>query len=149
MYCAGCGENLEDDVSFCHICGRKINTGSASGNTTVNFSGHESAFLAFRKSSGVAILFGILIMGGGHIYAGKISRGIGIFLAGAVGWIIAILPLMLSANKGNIDSLTSIIAVLVITNMIVIIFWFWSLYDAHKLIDEYNDSILRTGRPPW
>ena len=147
MYCSGCGEPLDDNASFCHVCGRKAHNGPrVESATRLDWGSNETAFLAFRKSGGMAILLGLLIVGGGQMYIGKVSRGVAMLLFGVFGWIFLLLPLLIldiAAGGGGI------IVILALIGVFMLAFVLWTLYDAHELVKEYNDNILRTGRPPW
>ena len=149
MYCKGCGEQLEESSAFCHICGLKVTVRAERESTTISC-GHETTYLNFRKSSGVALLLGILLTGGGQFYAGKTSRGLAIMLFGVLLAMSSVIALVIMFFEGvNLQESPGTYAVLAITSLFLILFWLWTLYDAHKLVEEYNDTILRTGRPPW
>jgi len=148
MYCSGCGESLDDGASFCHVCGRtahgRSGTETPRTDTRTNLS-NESAYLAFHKSEGIAIILGLLIIGAGQMYVGKLSRGIGIFLFGIFGWIFALVPFfLLDLAVGG-----SGIVFLLMFGAFLLMFVIWSLYDAHELVKKYNTELLLTGRPPW
>ena len=87
------------------------------------------------KSMGVTmiltIVLGLCFLGGiGHVYLGKIIKGIVILI---VGLLIAGLTLA-TAGIGLI---------------ILIPYALWVIYDAHKLCKRYNNYLEETGRPPW
>jgi TM2 domain-containing membrane protein YozV len=69
----------------------------------------DRAFLAYILS--------IFIEGAGHVVIGKILRGIGIFLAGVITWIIAFLVIPFPLGI-----------------LIVIGYWIWQIYDLHRII---------------
>ena len=83
-----------------------------------------------QKSTGIGIILAFIIPGAGHMYAGKISEGIMIFIIYvvlmAIGWIFFFF-----------------------TWIIALVLWIWNIYDANKKINEYNECIRRTGNPPW
>jgi len=146
MYCSGCGESLDNNASFCHVCGRKVHGESRNDNTTnVNYNvSNESAYLAFHKSEGIAVLLGLVITGGGQMYAGRIGRGIAMFLFSIFSWVLLLIPFfVLNSSVGGGILLLAVIGVF------LFIFVIWTLYDAHELVKRYNNEILRTGRPPW
>jgi TM2 domain. len=143
MYCSGCGETLDDGASFCRVCGRKVHSEPSAGNTRYGIS-NESAYLAFHKSEGIAILLGLLITGGGQMYAGRIGRGIAMFLFSIFSWVLLLIPfLVLNSSFGGG------IILLAVVGVFLFIFVIWTLYDAYNLVRQYNNEILRTGRPPW
>ena len=148
MYCSGCGEPLEESASFCHTCGRKVQPEPSrehTTTTTVNYNrSNESAYLAFHKSGGIAILLGLLITGGGQMYAGKVARGVVMLLFGIFGWAFLLIPIFFVGSSPG-----GVLAVLAIVGMLMFAFLIWTLYDANELVKRYNNEILRTGRPPW
>ena len=87
------------------------------------------------KSMGVTmvltVVLGIFGIGGiGHIYLGKIIKGIVILIVGIIIAVIAVV----TAGIGLI---------------ILIPYALWVIYDAHKLCKRYNNYLEETGRPPW
>ena len=87
------------------------------------------------KSMGVTmvltIILGLFGLGGiGHIYLGKIIKGIAVLIVGIIISAIAIV----TAGIGLI---------------ILIPYALWVIYDAHKLCKRYNNYLEETGRRPW
>jgi len=87
------------------------------------------------KSMGVTIVLtvvlGIFGFGGiGHLYLGKIIKGIVILIVGIILLIITIFTMGIG-----------IIA--------LIPYAIWVVYDSYKLCKHYNDELEQTGRPPW
>ena len=87
------------------------------------------------KSMGVTIVLtvvlGIFGIGGiGHLYLGKIIKGIVILIVGIILAVITILTMGIG-----------IIA--------LIPYAIWVVYDSYKLCKRYNDDLEQTGRPPW
>ena len=87
------------------------------------------------KSMGVTmvltIILGLFCFGGiGHIYLGKIIKGIVILIVGIIIAVIAVVT-------GGIGLI------------ILIPYALWVIYDAHKLCKRYNNYLEETGRPPW
>ena len=87
------------------------------------------------KSMGVTmvltIVLGIIGLGGiGHLYLGKIIKGIVLCIVGIILLIITIL--------------TSGIGLIVLIPYAI-----WVVYDSYKLCKRYNNDLEQTGRPPW
>jgi TM2 domain-containing membrane protein YozV len=87
------------------------------------------------KSMGVTIVLTVVLgffgLGGiGHIYLGKIIKGIVILIVGIILLIITIL--------------TSGIGLIVLIPYAI-----WVVYDSYKLCKRYNNDLEQTGRPPW
>ena len=123
VYCRNCGENLpSENSSFCPGCGKPQNNASA------------VTMAAQTKNAGTAIVIaliaGILGFNGiGHMYIGKIGKGISLLV---VGWIILALTI-----------------VFIPIGIIYIIFWLWQTYDVNSKTKYYNNFILNNGKTPW
>ncbi|VFJ12785.1 zinc-ribbon domain-containing protein [Candidatus Nitrosocosmicus franklandus] len=123
VFCRNCGETLpSENSSFCPTCGKPQNNASA-----VTLAGQT-------KSTGaavvIALIAGILGFNGiGHMYIGKIGRGIILLV---IGWIILVLTF-----------------VFLPFGIIYIIFWLWQVYDVNQKAKYYNEFIINNGKTPW
>ena len=87
------------------------------------------------KSMGVTIVLtvvlGIFGFGGiGHLYLGKIIKGIVILIVGIILLVITIFTMGIGL-------------------IILIPYAIWVVYDSYKLCKRYNNDLEQTGRPPW
>ena len=86
------------------------------------------------KSMGVTmvltVVLGIVGLGGiGHLYLGKIIKGIVLLIVGII---------------------LAIIGWLTIFGLIVLLaFALFVMYDSYRLCKRYNNDLEQTGRPPW
>ena len=79
----------------------------------------------------LTIVLGFFGLGGiGHLYLGKIIKGIVLCVVGIILFIITILTMGIG-----------IIA--------LIPFALFVIYDSYKLCKRYNNDLEQTGRPPW
>lgn len=123
VFCRNCGGDLpSDNSSFCPVCGKPQNTATA------------VTMAAQTKNVGsaiaLALIAGILGFNGiGHLYIGKIGKGIVILV---IGWIIL-----------------GITFLFIPFGLIYLIFWIWQAYDVNNKAKYYNDFILRNGKTPW
>ena len=123
VFCRNCGGDLpSDNSSFCPVCGKPQNTATA------------ITMAAQTKNVGsaiaLALIAGILGFNGiGHLYIGKIGKGIVILI---IGWIIL-----------------GITFLFIPFGLIYLIFWIWQAYDVNNKAKYYNDFILRNGKTPW
>ncbi|GKS62137.1 hypothetical protein YTPLAS21_15950 [Candidatus Nitrosocosmicus sp.] len=123
VYCRNCGGNLpSENSSFCPVCGKPQNNASA------------VTMASQTKNPGTAIIIaliaGILGFNGiGHMYIGKIGKGIILLI---VGWIILALTILF-----------------IPVGIIYIIFWLWQAYDVNSKANYYNNFILNNGKTPW
>lgn len=100
------------------------------------------------KNEGVVVvlaavlgLFGL--MGIGHMYIGKIGRGLA-FLAVGIVLEILILPTILLAE--SMETLIGFMSLLFIVDIII---WIWQIYDAYSLAKYYNTYLAEHEKPPW
>ena len=146
MFCEKCGAGIDDNSSFCPSCGATVV--SRYQESTIN-NNDMAIRLAMRKSVGACLILGIIIPGAGQMYAGKVLRGVFILIAAMVigsMMVIALLPAYV--NGGTVD-LNSYLTVVSVASIAITILWIWSLFDAYKLVEKYNDEVMLKGRPPW
>ncbi len=82
-------------------------------------------------------------MGAGHLYVGKIARGIVLILFSILtGLLLPLFMIGLIAGGGF-----GVLSILVI--MLRLGVWVWQTYDAYMLVKTYNAAVDSTGKPPW
>ena len=146
-FCDNCGHELRSTSKFCGSCGTKTSPtqdhsnyddiDKISSNTTkqnVN-SGNVLQRPPEWKSMGVTIVLtvvlGIFGFGGiGHLYLGKIIKGIVLCIVGIILLLFTIMTVLMG------------LVVLIPFALIVV-------YDAYRLCKRYNNDLEQTGRPPW
>lgn len=94
----------------------------------------------YYKSEGttlvLALILGIFgINGVGHIYVGKVGKGIGILIGSII--ILAI----------GITTAVFIFGYAIIFAYILI--WIWQILDSKRLCKQFNDYLRQTGKPLW
>ena len=87
------------------------------------------------KSMGVTmvltVVLGIAGLGGiGHLYLGKIIKGIVLCIVGIILLAVTIMTVLMG------------LVILIPFALIVV-------YDAYRLCKRYNNDLEQTGRPPW
>ena len=160
IFCTNCGKQFLDSVNFCSGCGSPINSpppnspppnspppnspppNSPPPNSPPPNSPPPNNYNQYQKpmqwkNEGtvllITVIFGIFGYGGiGHIYLGKIGKGIALLIVGTI--LLAI----------------SIILLFMMIPFIIIlwIFAIWVVFNARKDCRKYNDAMERTGRPP-
>jgi len=114
------------------------------------------------KSEGVTLIFSIVVgllgfMGVGHIYLGRVKRGVIILLIGIFGWIvvfvsIAILGIMDESNfdiEEDSSAIFLLIGVLIGVGGGYLVLFIWQILNARKLCRHYNDYYEKNGKAPW
>ncbi|MDR3282960.1 MAG: zinc ribbon domain-containing protein [Candidatus Methanoplasma sp.] len=145
MYCSKCGKVIQDGVAFCSACG----SSASGGNYQAPPYWSQAQYQMPLKNTGLTVILAFLFTGLGHLYIGRIKRGVGIIIGGVLlplASLFAFLPLLaLNDESGLGGFIIIVIAVLVLD----FAYWLWNIFDAHKLANEYNEALRRTGNPPW
>jgi len=123
VYCAKCGNNMNEGQQFCDKCGTKVGTAGEGAQQP------QQPVYQREKSDGLAAVLSFLWAGLGQIYVGRIGRGLAIMLLGILIVIIGFFTFFLL--------------------ILVLVYWIWNVYDAYKLAQEYNDRLRSTGNRPW
>lgn len=94
----------------------------------------------YYKSEGttlvLAIVLGILgINGVGHIYVGKIGKGI---------WILIGSLILLAIGIATVAFMVGYALIFV-----YVLIWIWQIIDSKKICKEYNDYLRQTGKTLW
>jgi len=150
--CPKCGSQNEDPNRFCPKCGQPLvpNASAYPGNTGSNY-GYAlppyPGYVPNMKSGAVAVILAFIIPGVGHLYAGKIMRGI-IILAVLNGLdILFTIVLYTSIMGADTLPLPSSTWLLIIVGFVAyFVAWVWQMYDAYKAVEEYNRNLAPTSR---
>lgn len=159
MYCPNCGTELPDNSAFCANCGAKLGpAGSAPVYPTPPYPGQPyGANLPPQKNEIVSLILAFFIPGLGHIYVGKLMRGV-IFLVSYFGlsaisfaliWN-AIGNLAMAGDPNFMLSMSNDLLIVVsIISLISFVIWIVNLVDVYQQTKKYNEAIRRTGQAPW
>ena len=166
MYCNNCEKEMLTNFKFCPVCGKPPqpanNPTQMYGNTpnpippnnpnnpnnqnnyyNNNYYQNANPVIGLKDETVTLVLSIVLglfgLSGIGHMYVGKIGKGIGILIGEIMLWIIGI--------GLTIFIITAIIGIpLMIAAFALFI---WQIIDAKKLCRQYNDHLRRIGSPPW
>ena len=148
VFCVNCGHEIKLEARFCGSCGTSIPEEETAQkkpkvkpvikSDPLPKQNVNSEKVLQRppewKSMGVTmvltIVLGIIGLGGiGHLYLGKIIKGIVLIVVGIIltifGWLT------------------------IVGLIILFIFALYVVYDAYRLCKRYNNDLEQTGRPPW
>jgi len=159
MYCTKCGKEATQGDSFCASCG------AALAPTQVDLASrrqHETVvpyMLTQLKSEGTSVVLAFVlgffgILGTGHMYVGRLEKGLGLFLTGVVCYGLAIAGLMLyfgSSEEGYWDDITYDSGWLILTGIfgfLYFILWISLVFDATEACREYNSQLLEPNQNP-
>ena len=149
MYCQRCGKEINDYSTFCSSCGASTDGGTQTNNIP-NYGPQNNAYVYSReKSNGVGIILGFFIPGLGHLYAGKIGRGLLIMFAGIMISVVLMFGFLSALSVDSTGAFVGASIFLMIFPIIYFAIWIWNMYDVNKIIKEYNECLRRTGNPPW
>jgi TM2 domain-containing membrane protein YozV len=155
---------VDSGAAFCPSCGAPTggqpNNGQSggpqyNGGPTYNsqYTYQQPMYAAApQKSTGIAIVLAFLVPGLGHLYIGKITRGIAIMAIGIVFGLLSsiiVFAYMESNYYYYYDDLAGLLAFIIVLSVVDFIIWIWNLYDVNKLTNEYNAQVRNTGNPPW
>jgi TM2 domain-containing membrane protein YozV len=163
-FCSNCGEKLDmtQDIEECPKCRSALHEHLNHGQTSPPVvqqlpykSPGTTALIAFL--GGIAALPGI-----GHMYVGKVRRGIIILIGG---FLLFFIPLFLLASlyaplqhdRGfegpdypSVYSVGFLIGYgLIPASLIYLAYFIWQIFDARKLAKKFNEAIITTQKEPW
>jgi len=151
-FCRQCGKEIAQDVRFCPYCG------------TEQISPYVPAppFQAGleTKNTGLAALIALIlgifgVWGAGHIYVGKLTRGIALMILGILlEWVLGF-AIFFSALFGGLwlwgprGAIGALIGGAILWLAIIIGIFIWQIYDAYNLAKYYNRYVQQYRKPPW
>ena len=142
---------MRDDATYCSSCGASVSRNN------MNSPGNGSNYYVSirEKSAGIAIVLGFLYAGLGHLYAGKLTRGLCILFGNLALSIPTILLTFWWLDDYYYDydyfysDFSGIFLLILVFSIPSLILMIWSLYDVNKIVKEYNARLRETGNPPW
>ena len=138
-FCPSCGKEVLSSNAFCPSCGTQLSQASHSPQAPV--------MLVPQKSEGVAVVLALILgifglWGVGHMYAGKVGKGIVLLIVGLIFgglfWVSILLTIILIGFVG-----------IVLFGLIMLAGWLWQTYDAYETAKTYNNLARQSGRAPW
>ncbi len=156
--CPNCRYDSSDGARFCSNCGMNFTAapgGPAPYPPPIYGQGYyNQPYYGYpavqQKDPGIAAILALLagvfgLMGMGHIYLGRIIRGLVILVGGIVLWSLAVFFLFAGVfGPTGILWIFSLVCVIAVLGLLV-----WQTYDAYALAKQYNEVVRRTGRAPW
>ncbi len=154
-FCKQCGGEIPQDARFCPYCGAD-QTSYAPPQPPPAQAGLET------KNTGLAavlaLIFGIFgLWGVGHIYVGKIGRGLALLILGIIlEWVLGffvffgmMLGGMYGMHRYGLPTLLGGFAGLIVWILVTLAIFIWQIYDAYNLAKHYNEHVQRYRRAPW
>ena len=160
MFCPNCGTSLADSAEFCGNCGYNFRAGRAHQarpqTAYAPAQPYSHPYLgASTKSEALSIILAILIPGSGHLYVGRLTRGLVILISyfglSVLGMVLlfSAIPGVFTGDLPDASLETNLLMPLIVLSMISLIIWIVQLIDVYNLTKQYNDTVRRTGQAPW
>jgi TM2 domain-containing membrane protein YozV len=160
-FCASCGEKLDtekemDECPKCHSALHQHSEHKKSPSRVVEQLPYKSPGTAAL----IAFIGGIFALPGiGHIYVGKVGKGIAILILGIVLIILTIVlifsvvPFTMSTDEATTLENASIGIWIPIMSAVFgiayLVLFVWQIFNARKLAKKFNESVKTTGKEPW
>lgn len=166
-FCSNCGEKLDentkvDECPKCHSALHEHDTHIKPSRPVVEHLPYKSP----GTTALIAFLGGIFALPGiGHMYIGKVRKGILILIGGLILYVLAIVPIVMAVSFQELlssqNSVTSdittdissvwiqILALMLIFSIAYIVLFIWQIFNARNLAKKFNESVRTTGKEPW
>ncbi len=149
--CAYCGQEIPAESQFCRYCGAQV--GGAPNQPAQGppqYQQYQPVYAIPPKNTGVAVILALIgglfgFMGIGHLYIGKIGKGIALLILGFVLFAVSIAVVFLA-----FITISPGLWILIFLPWIIwLILLIYQTVDAYNLSNKYNAELQRTGRAPW
>jgi Predicted membrane protein len=161
-FCSNCGEKLEayaeiEECPKCHTAlhehSKHIQSPPPSVVETLPYKSPGTAAL-------IAFIGGIFALPGiGHIYVGKVGRGIGILIFGLILYVIVIIMITSVGFLASLEQPNSAseyasagigaIAMMLVFSIAYIVLFIWQIFNARKLAKKFNEQVKMSHKEPW
>ena len=120
-----------------------------------------TASMKSYKGEGTTLVLSIVVglmgfMGVGHIYLGRVRRGIIILIVGLLIWTIVFIPMLMLGMLSEVEEddfeMTAMIGLMggfMVVGIAALALFIWQIFNARKLCKEYNAHLEEHGEPPW
>jgi len=146
-FCPSCGRLVSPEAPYCSSCGANLRQ-----STGYYFSSRQpysvgTTYSTPRKdpklAGALALVLGFFgLWGVGHVYAGSIAKGLGLFLAGLIVgglfWFSVILTVIYIGFVG-----------MAIFGILFVGGWLWQAFDAYGCAQAYNEFHASPARSQW
>ncbi len=167
-FCSNCGETLKnlnyEEIKKCPKCGIDLlQTAYTTPKTSIV---DQLPYKSPGTAALIAFIGGIFgLQGVGHIYVGKIGKGIGILIAGIIIGALLVITIMMRIMGPMMEmgpmmgimgpmimmdsSQMSLIILPFVIGIAYFVLWIWQIFNAGKLARKFNESVRATGKEPW
>ena len=158
-FCSNCGEKLDsnEEIKRCPKSGIDLQVGPTYHTPVVQQLPYKSPGTAAL----IAFIGGIFALPGiGHIYVGKVGKGIVILIGGFILYALTVTKILSVTSirmyeaqyspTGNASpfGIGDIIMMLVFS-VAYLVLWIWQIFSARKLAKKFNELVRTTHKEPW
>lgn len=166
-YCSNCGQKLdtEQDIEKCPKCHSALHEHQEHTQKSPSVV-EQLPYKSPGTTALIAFLGGLFALPGiGHMYIGKVRKGIIILIGGLILYIVAIIPAimmisyqeflstqnMYSSDIINYDAgvWLQIVLLMSIFGIGYVVLFIWQIFNARKLAKKFNEEVRTTGKEPW
>lgn len=146
VFCKHCGKEVMDaDTKFCPKCGKPPADQPTTPTVAVGYNPYKNPGTAAL----IAIIGGIFGFPGiGHIYVGRIARGILILISGIILFVLGLIAIFAGAALGPAGFAAGAVFGFIFI-IIYVVIWIWQIFDARSLAKQFNEQVKATGKEPW
>ena len=153
-YCSNCGEILEnlnyEEIKKCPKCGIDLlQTAYTASKTSIV---DQLPYKSPGTAALIAFIGGIFgLQGIGHIYIGKIGKGIGILIAGIIIAALFVITIMMGMRLMILmmDSNQMLFILSCVLGISYLVLWIWQIFNAKKLARKFNELVRTMGKELW
>ena len=139
-YCSRCGNQVREGGQYCDRCGAPILTAGPGGYQHPTDPDQRSSvsytWTPERKDPIIAVILALLIPGVGHIYVGKVIKGVLILLFmllfGVFSWPHGLFLFNFTW------SIPGVIWLSIVATIVLVAVYIWQLVDANHLAEKNN-----------
>jgi len=160
-FCSNCGEKLDadKDVAECPKCHSALHQHSEHTESPSRIV-ERLPYKSPGTAALIAFIGGIFALPGiGHIYVGKVGKGIAILIFGVVLMVLtfvlifSVVPFTMSTDEAaNVENASIGIWIPIISaafGIAYFVLFVWQILNARNLARKFNETVKTTGKEPW
>ena len=156
-YCSNCGEKLDEnlEVKECPKCHSALHEHSSHVESTSRVV-EQLPYKSPGTAALIAFIGGIFALPGiGHIYVGKVGKGIGILISGIILVTLSavstysVISFVQVTSADSTSRFLDAVVVSAIFGIAYLVLFIWQIFNARKLAKKFNETVKRTGKEPW
>ena len=160
-FCGNCGEKLDPttEIDVCPKCHTTLHEHSEHIEPKPSVVEHLP-YKSPGTSALIAFIGGIFGLPGiGHMYVGKVGRGIGILILGLILYGVSVVMIvsvgfLASFQQTNPEAVNDSAGIGAIGTMLIfsigyIVLFIWQIFNARKMAKKFNETVRTTGKEPW